>query len=351
MNRIFVLSCILQSQYQHSKYNGRKEAHQQTYPDSYSTQFKKSSKLFYDTVCVRNICAALRCISFILNTKHSYCSGQPDPQHTYDRVYMTGQAIGDSFKFDLWKARHRNVHILGDSGPFMLLLTYVRDKTVAGEEFSKYADSLMRFLLMHAFAILPRQNRAIVTTTKGHQVQGVKLQPNLDLVAFMVTTTSHPDGMKPFANLLMDCFPGASVGELAISWPDSWEPDVVWRWHTPSPKKRVLRLKGLQMEGCHAVLFSPVIATGRSTEVALKKMQAAGLEVKNIVLVTLVTSLEGLTFLAEQYPTLKFVVGEVDPEIDEKGSTVPGMGDFIGRYMGEKQKGWKRLEELKTGEK
>jgi len=123
------------------------------------------------------------------------------------------------------------------------------------------------------------------------------------------------------------------VGELSVSWPDEWEPDVVWRWHTPSPKKRLGLKGGLQLQGCTTVLFCPIVATGYSAEIAVKKIIAAGTEPKNIVLTSIVMSMEGLTYLSEQFPMIKFVVGEIDPEIDSEGLCVPGMGDFVGRYM------------------
>mmetsp|Transcript_28642 Transcript_28642/g.42518 ORF Transcript_28642/g.42518 Transcript_28642/m.42518 type:complete len:387 (+) Transcript_28642:39-1199(+) len=252
----------------------------------------------------------------------------------FDRIYEAGQAISQSNKFEVWRARHRNVHIIGDLKPYQMFLTYVRDSQTTGEDFVNYADLLMRFLLSYSYNLLPCEKQ-IVTTSSGYKYKGPRLPAALDTntVAFVMTTESHPEWLGPFAEVLGACFPGASVGELAVSWPDEWEPDVVWRWHTPSPKRRVGRKGGLVLKGCTAVLLCPIVATGISAEIAINQLIGAGTEPKNIILTSMVISMEGLAYLSEQFPRVQFVVGEVDPEVDGGGLTVPGMGNFVQRYM------------------
>ncbi|CAM9946064.1 unnamed protein product [Heterosigma akashiwo] len=127
----------------------------------------------------------------------------------FDRIYEAGQAISQSNKFEVWRARHRNVHIIGDLKPYQMFLTYVRDSQTTGEDFVNYADLLMRFLLSYSYNLLPCEKQ-IVTTSSGYKYKGPRLPAALDTntVAFVMTTESHPEWLGPFAEVLGACFPG-----------------------------------------------------------------------------------------------------------------------------------------------
>ncbi|CAN0312777.1 unnamed protein product, partial [Phaeothamnion confervicola] len=76
-----------------------------------------------------------------------------------DEPFSPGQAIGEGLKGDLWKAKHPNVQILElEEGPFMPLLSHVRNVETAGAAFVNFAERAMRLLLEAAFTELPNDD-------------------------------------------------------------------------------------------------------------------------------------------------------------------------------------------------
>lgn len=55
---------------------------------------------------------------------------------------------------------------------------------------------------------------------------------------------------------------------------------------------------------------------------------------ENIVLVSLLMAQPGLQRIAYAFPRVKLVTTAVDPELDEVGRIIPGLGNFGDRYFG-----------------
>ncbi len=74
------------------------------------------------------------------------------------------------------------------------------------------------------------------------------------------------------------------------------------------------------------IFADPMLATGKSIAFTLNALMSRG-KPKQIHIVVVVASRQGLAFLSEQFPDAIFWVGAVDDELNSHGYIVPGLGD------------------------
>jgi uracil phosphoribosyltransferase len=75
-----------------------------------------------------------------------------------------------------------------------------------------------------------------------------------------------------------------------------------------------------------------MLATGHTVIHALKQVSAAG--AKNIQLVTLLASPEGVANVQKAYPGVRIITASIDTKLNEKGYILPGLGDAGDRLYG-----------------
>ena len=82
------------------------------------------------------------------------------------------------------------------------------------------------------------------------------------------------------------------------------------------------------------LLVDPMLATGGSTNEAVRVLKRAGVAEESIVMLSIVAAPEGLRAVAAEHPQVRVLVGEVDHRLNSKAYIVPGLGDFGDRYFG-----------------
>ncbi|MDQ2087676.1 uracil phosphoribosyltransferase [Herbivorax sp. ANBcel31] len=82
------------------------------------------------------------------------------------------------------------------------------------------------------------------------------------------------------------------------------------------------------------VVLDPMLATGGSASYAIKYLKERG--VKNIKLMCLIASVEGIKTINKDYPDVTIFSAAVDKNLNEKGYIVPGLGDAGDRLFGTK---------------
>lgn len=82
-----------------------------------------------------------------------------------------------------------------------------------------------------------------------------------------------------------------------------------------------------------AILLDPVVATGGTSTAAIQTLLDWG--VKKVVLISVLGSEEGVLQAATENGTdkVEIWVGQVDPELNEKGMIKPGLGDVGNRLF------------------
>ena len=82
-------------------------------------------------------------------------------------------------------------------------------------------------------------------------------------------------------------------------------------------------------------LMDAVMATGETLKSGIKKLNDLGVQTKNIVVVNMICSKEGVDRLFQSYPDITLITLAVDQAVSTLGHfCLPGVGDFEERYFG-----------------
>ncbi len=84
----------------------------------------------------------------------------------------------------------------------------------------------------------------------------------------------------------------------------------------------------------HILVLEPMLATGGSLARCLQEISNRAGQIKNIRVVSAIASHQALQKLAKEYPDLQIHLAMIDPELDENGFIVPGLGDAGDRAFG-----------------
>eukprot|EP00887_Chlorella_sp_A99_P004099 scaffold23.g4099.t1 len=82
------------------------------------------------------------------------------------------------------------------------------------------------------------------------------------------------------------------------------------------------------------LVSDPMLATGGTIAQVLGDVVARGAAVANVRVVSVVCAPPALKLLGDRFPGLKIYTGIIDPELNERGYIVPGLGDAGDRAFG-----------------
>lgn len=87
-------------------------------------------------------------------------------------------------------------------------------------------------------------------------------------------------------------------------------------------------------EGARVLVADPMLATGGTIVAAIEEIKRRGADHKLMRVVAAVAAPAALKKLSEAFPGLRVYTGIIDPELNEKGYIVPGLGDAGDRSFG-----------------
>ncbi|XP_075491256.1 LOW QUALITY PROTEIN: uracil phosphoribosyltransferase-like [Primulina tabacum] len=87
-------------------------------------------------------------------------------------------------------------------------------------------------------------------------------------------------------------------------------------------------------EGSRVFVVDPMLATGGTMIAALELIKGAGVDNKQIKVISAVAAPPALQKLSERFPGLHVYSGILDPTVNEKGFIIPGLGDAGDRSFG-----------------
>ena len=82
------------------------------------------------------------------------------------------------------------------------------------------------------------------------------------------------------------------------------------------------------------IVLDPMLATGNSSSAAIDLVKKRGVAIKNIKLISLLASPEGLKNLKKKQKGLHVFTCSIDKKLNKNKFIVPGLGDAGDRYMG-----------------
>jgi uracil phosphoribosyltransferase len=190
-------------------------------------------------------------------------------------------------------------------------LTLLRDQETYPERFRRVARNLTTVLVLEATRQMAQKQVEVhtpLTKTKAPLLgEGLAAVPILRAGLSM---------LEP----VLELFPDVAVGYVGLE------------RHEDTAVARSYYMKLPKLDGRFTLCLDPMLATGGSAAQAIGQLKVAG--AKQVVMVCVIASPEGIAFLQSQHPDVPIVTASVDECLNDKKYIVPGLGDFGDRLYG-----------------
>ena len=190
-------------------------------------------------------------------------------------------------------------------------LGQLRDVNTMPEQFRRVSRLLTTLLVTEATKSLPTKRHEVetpLTTTRVESLDGG--------IAAVPILRAGLSMLEP----VLDLFPDVAVGYVGLE------------RHEDTAIARSYYMKLPKLEGRTTLVLDPMLATGCSAAQAIGRLKAAGAQ--SCIMVCVIASPEGVSFLNHQHPDVMIVTASVDERLNDKKYIVPGLGDFGDRLYG-----------------
>ncbi|KAH8113305.1 armadillo/beta-catenin/plakoglobin [Phellopilus nigrolimitatus] len=186
-------------------------------------------------------------------------------------------------------------------------LSQLRQTSTSTKEFREGVHQISTFLGIEASRSL--QESTFEGTTPVAPFTGKAIKPQIGLTPILRAGLGMTES-------LLDLFPTAKVYHIGLFREKISLQPVEYYSKLPSE---------VTVDVCY--LLDPLVATGGTACAALQMLVDWGLDVKNIKLLSVLASEEGLKKISQEFPELEIWAAAVDPTLTVEGIIVPGLGD------------------------
>lgn len=102
--------------------------------------------------------------------------------------------------------------------------------------------------------------------------------------------------------------------------------------HTYQPVEYLCKLP--RVKNKKIIVLDPMLATGNSSSAAIELIKEKSVKIKDIMLVSLLATPEGVKNLSKKQKGLQIFTCSLDKSLNKNKFIVPGLGDAGDRYMG-----------------
>lgn len=205
----------------------------------------------------------------------------------------------------------RNVHLLEHSLVAAKMST-LRDKTTITVQFRRALEQIAILLLNEASKAWTTLATEIETPLAP--MTAAKLAQPIVFVPILRAGLGLLEG-------ILHVVPEARIGHIGL-----YRDEVTLR-----PVNYYCRLPP-DLARSHVLLLDPMVATGRSATEAATLLKAQG--ATSIQFICVVACEAGIAQLQSVHPEIPIYCAAIDPELNEFGYIVPGLGDAGDRYFG-----------------
>jgi uracil phosphoribosyltransferase len=191
-------------------------------------------------------------------------------------------------------------------------LTILRNQDTSAEDFRRALQEVSAFLLMEAARHWPTSALEIETPLRS--CPGAVLSRHVVFVPILRAGLGMLDGMLPL-------IPESRVGHLGLYRDELTLRPVTYYQRLPA-----------SIASAQVVLLDPMLATGQSACQAVSILKKEGAQ--NIQFICVVACPPGIEQLQSEHPDVRIVTAVIDPELNQFGYIVPGLGDAGDRYFG-----------------
>ncbi|MCG2880529.1 MAG: uracil phosphoribosyltransferase [Vulcanisaeta sp.] len=203
------------------------------------------------------------------------------------------------------------------------ILTTLRDRNTRQIEFRKGLVRLGRLIayeIVKSFDVEPVE----VETPLGVKARGVRIKDLDHVVIVQVLRAAMPlvEGLvKIFANARMGVVSARRVEESHRPGSLNFEVEVSY--------VKVPRISNDDI----LIIADPMLATGSTITTVLRHILKYG-NPKRLIIVSIIATNYGIERVLKEYPSAEIYTVAIDPEINENGYIVPGLGDAGDRAFG-----------------
>lgn len=200
-------------------------------------------------------------------------------------------------------------------------LTILRDKSTGGIAFRKGLVRLGRYLGYEIIGDMGTKDKEVETPLRV--ARGIEI-PDLEHVVVINVLRAA----IPLVEGLIKSFPSARVGIISA-----------YREGPPDFKIRVdyVRLPSIKKEDT-VIIADPMLATGHTMGRILEEVLNSS-RPKRVIAATVVCYELAVRSIQRKYPPINIYTVAMDPELDENGYILPGLGDAGDRAFGEATSG------------
>jgi len=191
-------------------------------------------------------------------------------------------------------------------------LSVLRAKQTTPEIFRRYLQELSVFLFVEASRSW--ETKPVDIETPLASCAGAVLAKPIVLVPILRAGLGMLDGIQRVA-------PDAAIGHIGI-YRDA---------ETLRPVSYFERVP-VNVAAAEVLLLDPMLATGNSACEASSILKAQG--ARSIQFLCVLASPPGIEQFHREHPDIPIVTAAIDPELDDHGYIVPGLGDAGDRYFG-----------------
>ncbi|GAB6169218.1 uracil phosphoribosyltransferase [Clostridium carnis] len=194
-------------------------------------------------------------------------------------------------------------------------LAFIRNKETGSKDFRELVEEVSMLMAYEVTRDLSTEEVEIETPickTKCKMLAGKKMA----IVPILRAGLGMVDGM-------LKLIPAAKVGHVGLYRDEETLQPVEYFCKLPQ-----------DIAERDVIVVDPMLATGGSAADAIQMLKKRG--AKNLRLMCLISSPEGIEFVQKAHPDVDIYVGGIDEKLNENGYIVPGLGDAGDRLFGTK---------------
>jgi len=194
-------------------------------------------------------------------------------------------------------------------------LAFIRNKETGSKDFRELVEEVSMLMAYEVTRDLSTEEVEIETPickTKCQMLSGKKVA----IVPILRAGLGMVDGM-------LKLIPAAKVGHIGLYRDEETLQPVEYFCKLPQ-----------DIAERDVIVVDPMLATGGSAADAITMLKKRG--AKNLRLMCLISSPEGIEFVQNAHPDVDIYVAGIDEKLNENGYIVPGLGDAGDRLFGTK---------------
>ncbi|MGG7059917.1 uracil phosphoribosyltransferase [Clostridium nigeriense] len=194
-------------------------------------------------------------------------------------------------------------------------LAFIRNKDTGSKDFRELVEEVSMLMAYEVTRDLSTEEVEIETPickTKCKMLSGKKVA----IVPILRAGLGMVDGM-------LKLIPAAKVGHIGLYRDEETLQPVEYFCKLPQ-----------DIAERDIIVVDPMLATGGSAADAITMLKKRG--AKNLRLMCLISSPEGIAFVQKEHPDVDIYVAGIDEKLNENGYIVPGLGDAGDRLFGTK---------------